>query len=117
MFDRRDRYARDNIPQLERRIESNENKLQSLRSKPEGMVKPGEVEKVEESIIRVRSKLLSPILFAMTDALLLSRIKNPSYLSMPEASSSKSVSATSSSRSRAAFSRSARRIRTGRVRG
>lgn len=55
VFDRRDRYARDNIPQLERRIEANENKLQNLKGRPEGTVKPGEIEKVEDQIIKVRS--------------------------------------------------------------
>jgi sorting nexin-8 len=54
MFDRRDRYARNNIPQLERRIESNERKLQDLRARPAGTVKPGEIEKVEDSIFKVR---------------------------------------------------------------
>lgn len=53
MFDRRDRYARSNIPQLERRIETNERKLQDLRNRPQGTVKPGEIEKVEESIFKV----------------------------------------------------------------
>lgn len=53
LFDRRDRYDRDNIPQLERRIQNNEGKLSALRAKPEGLVKPGEVEKVTESIIKV----------------------------------------------------------------
>lgn len=54
MFDRRDRYARNNIPQLERRIETNERKLQDLRGRPTGTVKPGEIEKVEDSIFKVR---------------------------------------------------------------
>lgn len=54
MFDRRDRYARNNIPQLERRIESNERKLQDLRARPQGTAKPGEIEKVEEAIFKVR---------------------------------------------------------------
>lgn len=54
MFDRRDRYDRDNIPTLERRIQSNEQKLVAIRSKPDGMIKPGEVEKVTEAIIKVR---------------------------------------------------------------
>lgn len=54
MFDRRDRLARDNIPQLEKRIESNQSKLTGLKSRPEGTVKPGEVERVEQSIITVR---------------------------------------------------------------
>lgn len=55
MFDRRDRFARDNIPQLERRIENNENKLAGLRGRPEATVKPGEVEKVEQAIQSVRA--------------------------------------------------------------
>lgn len=51
MFDRRDRYARDNIPQLERRIESNEHKLAGLMGRPEGSsVKPGEQEKLEQAV-------------------------------------------------------------------
>ena len=53
MFDRRDRYDKDNIPQLERRIQNNENKLQAVRSKPEGLQKPGEAEKIEEAILKV----------------------------------------------------------------
>lgn len=52
MFERRDRLDRDNIAQLERRIEANEGKLGQLRTR-EG-VKPGEIEKVAESIIKVR---------------------------------------------------------------
>ncbi|MCJ1478832.1 Sorting nexin mvp1 [Lambiella insularis] len=51
MFDRRDRYAKTNIPQLERRIESNEAKLSSLKAKPEGTVKPEELQRVEDAII------------------------------------------------------------------
>lgn len=50
LFDRRDRYAKDNIPQLEKRIQASENKLIGLRQKPPGAVKPGEMEKVESSI-------------------------------------------------------------------
>ena len=51
MFDRRDRYAKDNIPQLERRIESNENKLAVLMGRPEGAAaKPGEQEKLEQAV-------------------------------------------------------------------
>ena len=53
MFDRRDRYAKDNIPQLERRIENNENKLAGLRGRPEGTVKVGEPEKLEQAILNV----------------------------------------------------------------
>lgn len=56
MFDRRDRYARDNIPQLERRIENNENKLAHLMARPEGApVKPGEQEKLEQAVRAVSS--------------------------------------------------------------
>jgi sorting nexin-8 len=53
MFDRRDRYDKDNIPYLERRIQTNEGKLSALRQKPEGLLKPGEIEKVAEAIIKV----------------------------------------------------------------
>ncbi|THC97837.1 hypothetical protein EYZ11_002690 [Aspergillus tanneri] len=58
MFDRRDRYARSNIPQLERRIENNERKLQDLRARPQGTVKPGEIEKVEESIFKDKESIV-----------------------------------------------------------
>ena len=58
MFERRDRYAKDNIPQLERKIESNETKLANLRSKPEGTVKSGELEKVQQAIVDVSSSLI-----------------------------------------------------------
>lgn len=53
LFDRRERLDKDNIPFLERRIATNETKLTTLRAKPEGLVKPGEIEKVVESIIKV----------------------------------------------------------------
>ncbi|KAM3084544.1 Sorting nexin mvp1 [Clarireedia jacksonii] len=59
LFDRRDRYDKDNIPYLERRIENNEAKLQALRAKPEGLVKPGEMEKVTESIIRDKESIVA----------------------------------------------------------
>ncbi|KAJ6095961.1 hypothetical protein N7486_006707 [Penicillium sp. IBT 16267x] len=58
MFDRRDRYARNNIPQLERRIETNERKLQDLRARPTGTVKPGETEKVEDSIFKDKESIV-----------------------------------------------------------
>lgn len=51
MFDRRDKYAKDNIPQLEKRIANNETKLSNIRNKPDA--KPGEAEKVEEAIFKV----------------------------------------------------------------
>jgi len=53
MFDRRDKYARDNIPALERRIAGNETKLQNIRLKPAELIKPGEAEKVEDAISKV----------------------------------------------------------------
>jgi sorting nexin-8 len=58
MFDRRDRYARDNIPQLERRIEASENKLQQLRQKPPAQIKAGEIEKVENSIMSDKESIV-----------------------------------------------------------
>ncbi|KAE8349889.1 hypothetical protein BDV28DRAFT_160107 [Aspergillus coremiiformis] len=58
LFDRRDRFARNNIPQLERRIENNERKLQDLRTRPQGTVKPGEIEKVEEAIIKDKESIV-----------------------------------------------------------
>jgi len=63
MFDRRDRYDKDNIPYLERRIQSNETKLVSIRAKPEALVKPGEIEKVTEAIIKV--SLLALLIYAI----------------------------------------------------
>ena len=51
MFDRRDRYARDNIPQLERRIENNEKKLAGLMERADGATnRPGEQEKLEQAL-------------------------------------------------------------------
>jgi sorting nexin-8 len=60
MFDRRDRYDKDNIPYLEKRIQSNENKLVAIRAKPEGLIKPGEIEKVTEAIIKVSCDPTTP---------------------------------------------------------
>ncbi|KAK4223917.1 putative sorting nexin mvp-1 [Podospora fimiseda] len=57
LFDRRERLDKDNIPFLERRIATNENKLAALRAKPE--VKPGEVEKVVEAIIKDKESIVS----------------------------------------------------------
>lgn len=53
MFDRREKYAKDNIPYLEQRISKNEQKLQNIRNKAPELIKPGELEKVEEAIFRV----------------------------------------------------------------
>ncbi|KAH7139144.1 sorting nexin-like protein mvp1 [Dendryphion nanum] len=58
LFDRRDKYARDNIPSLEKRIISNEQKLQTIRSKPHDLIKPGEAEKVEEAIFRDKESIV-----------------------------------------------------------
>ncbi|KAH8725883.1 sorting nexin mvp1 [Phaeosphaeriaceae sp. PMI808] len=58
MFDRRDRYAKDNIPALEKRIASNEIKLQNIRLKPDDQVKPGEAEKVEEAISKDKESIV-----------------------------------------------------------
>ena len=58
LFDRLDRYAKDNIAQLERRIEGNESKLAGIRAKPEGSIKPGELEKVEQAILNVSLRML-----------------------------------------------------------
>lgn len=53
LFDRRDKYARDNIPALEKRIANNEQRLQAIRSKPPDLIKAGEAEKVEDAIFKV----------------------------------------------------------------
>lgn len=53
VFDRRERLDKDNIPYLERRIQNNETKLAGLRAKAEGLLKPGEIEKVVDAIIKV----------------------------------------------------------------
>lgn len=55
MFDRRDRYAKDNIPQLEKRIQQNEQKLQNIRNKGDA-AKPGEADKVSNAITAVCRK-------------------------------------------------------------
>lgn len=59
MFDRRDRYDRDNISYLEKRIANNENKLIAIRAKPEELVKPGEIEKVAEAIIKDKESIVA----------------------------------------------------------
>ncbi|KAG5913026.1 Sorting nexin mvp1 [Claviceps africana] len=58
LFERRDRLDKDRIPYLERRIQTNEAKLAGLRSKPEGAVKPGEIEKVAEAIIKDKESIV-----------------------------------------------------------
>ncbi|KAF2723619.1 hypothetical protein K431DRAFT_263972 [Polychaeton citri CBS 116435] len=58
MFDRRDRFARDNIPQLEKRIAGNEQKLQTIRAKGD-LAKPGEAEKVENAITSDKQSIVN----------------------------------------------------------
>ena len=59
MFDRRDRHAKDNIPYLERRIETNENKLAGIMGRPEGVAsRPGEQEKLEHAVRAVSGEAL-----------------------------------------------------------
>ncbi|KAF1938490.1 hypothetical protein EJ02DRAFT_21214 [Clathrospora elynae] len=58
MFDRRDKYAKDNIPYLEKRIASNETKLQNIRNKPQDQIKPGEAEKVEDAIFKDKDSIV-----------------------------------------------------------
>ncbi|TLD29752.1 Sorting nexin mvp1 [Venturia nashicola] len=58
MFDRRDRYDKDNIPSLEKRIDGNTRKLEFLRERTEG-VKPGDVEKVEDAIHRDKLSIVA----------------------------------------------------------
>lgn len=54
MFDRRDRLARDNIPQLEKKIQQNESKLQGIKAKGD-QAKAGEEGKVADAIVKVSS--------------------------------------------------------------
>ncbi|UKZ64129.1 uncharacterized protein TrAtP1_005347 [Trichoderma atroviride] len=58
LFERRERLDKDNIPYLEKRIQANEAKLDNLRSKSEGLVKPGEIEKVAEAIIKDKESIV-----------------------------------------------------------
>ncbi|KAI9766320.1 MAG: Sorting nexin mvp1 [Geoglossum simile] len=58
MFDRKDRLARDNIPQLERRIQTNEHKLALVRGRPLESLKVGEAERIEEAIIKDKQSIV-----------------------------------------------------------
>lgn len=100
MFDRRDKYAKDNIPALERRIANNETKLQNIRNKPADLVKPGEAEKVEDAISKVRPiDLQSDHLIHINNVY---RTRNLSSNNTPAASLSRSAFVMSSSTSRRA---------------
>lgn len=109
MFDRRERLDKDNIPYLERRIQSNETKLAGLRAKPEGMLKPGEIEKVVEAIIKVSiaveinyllltprplPPLAHPPTRSDTDKARTCRTRNPSSINTTDPSSSRNASGT-----------------------
>lgn len=59
LFDRKERYAVDNIPQLEKRITASQSKLTALKAKPENLVKPGEIEKVENSILKDKESIVA----------------------------------------------------------
>ncbi|EPS39193.1 hypothetical protein H072_7028 [Dactylellina haptotyla CBS 200.50] len=50
LFERKDKYAGDNIPYLQKRIKATEEKLKATQQKPKDLVKPGEIEKMVESI-------------------------------------------------------------------
>ncbi|RGP79231.1 sorting nexin mvp-1 [Fusarium longipes] len=58
LFERRERLDKDNIPYLERRIQTNESKLASLRAKPEGVVKAGEIDRIAENIIKDKESIV-----------------------------------------------------------
>ncbi|KAK6350212.1 Sorting nexin mvp1 [Orbilia brochopaga] len=58
LFERKDKYAGDNIPYLEKRIRTTEEKLKSARLKPAEAVKPGEIEKMEQSIVADRESIV-----------------------------------------------------------
>lgn len=112
MFDRKDRYARDNIPQLEARIQKNEGKLQGIKAKGDA-AKPGEAEKVENAIVNVRP---TRSIFEREPTMLThvaTRTNNPSSPSTPAVSSSRSACATNCCTSPTASTASPACTRTG----
>lgn len=114
MFDRRDKYAKDNIPYLERRIVQNENKLSGIRARPEHQVKPGEAEKVEDSIVKVRPAVSLISLESNIDKLTMTfRTSNRSSANTPVVCSSRNVLGTRLYISRVRSTTSAVRIRSG----
>lgn len=84
MFDRRDRYAKNNIPQLERRIESNEHKLANLMARPEGApVKSGEQEKLEQAVRAVSLSFFAATVTVMNAKYFMcNRTNNRSWINM-----------------------------------
>lgn len=115
LFDRKDRLARDNIPQLEKRILQSENKLQGIKAKGDA-AKPGEAEKVENSIVNVSFLGEVPLLKERVLTICL-RTSNRLSISMLVACSLRSVCATRSSSSRARSGAFRERTRSGRRRG
>lgn len=91
MFERRERLDKDNIPYLERRIQTNESKLASLRAKPEGAVKAGEIDRIAESIIKA-----SRLFWDRVSVLTVNRTRNLLSSNTTAPSLSRSVFATSS---------------------
>lgn len=57
LFDRHDRLARNNIPALEKRIQASQAKLASTQAKPDAQRKPGDVEKIEEGIVKDQEEI------------------------------------------------------------
>jgi sorting nexin-8 len=111
LFDRKERLDKDNIPHLEKRIQTNETKLTTLRAKPE--VKPGEIDKVAESIIKVRMRRLltpSPSVQALTTGI---RIRSPSLTSTTDRYLSRNVCGMSLFTSRTRSTTSPGGIKTG----
>jgi len=89
MFERQDRYDRDNIPQLEKRIKQNEEKLVGIRAKPAELVKPGEAERVEDAIQKVLH--VAPFPQPCVQCLQETRTSNQLSTNMHAASSLKNV--------------------------
>lgn len=124
LFDRKDRLARDNIPQLEKRILQSENKLQGIKAKGEA-AKPGEAERVETSIVNVSffgaavqaKRVAWYYQGCVTNENHVNRTSNRSSTSTRAASSSRSACATKSSSSRAPSGAFPGHTRTGRRRG
>ncbi|RVD86565.1 uncharacterized protein DFL_004834 [Arthrobotrys flagrans] len=58
LFERKDKYAGDNIPYLEKRIRTTEEKLKVTRLKPKEQVKDGEIEKMEASLVADRESIV-----------------------------------------------------------
>jgi hypothetical protein len=91
MFDRRDKYAKDNIPALEKRIASNETKLQNIRNKFAEQIKPGEAKKVEDAIVKVSPTCRISRDRKQTANSENNRTKNPLFNSTPAGSSSRNA--------------------------